>query len=211
MNTQRGQHINTFIAAIFIVFSLAVIVLIALGMDMLWQLIGGIFAVGLIMIGLASVGVMLVRVASDPVVKIISARLDMQHEANRHDEEYLRRGFVLDTSGYQQIEAPSDIPVSLQGITAEQLAEFKIHAVNLLALSKQEMGDTSNQVIPFYLARDNDYFKDVAVWTNGVRYLLANQMAAERYKGKKKLGTYLNAGTVGQALAALNRGTNGTQ
>lgn len=201
--TQRGPSLNIFIAMIVITLALAVIVLVALGNGMLWSLIGGVFAVGAILIGLASVGVALVRVASDPIVKIMSAKIDMQHEMNRHDEEYLKRGYVPEYSGYKQIEAPTDIPVSLQGITAEQLAEFKVHAVNLLALSKQEMGETSQQVIPFYLARDNDYFKDVAVWTNGVRYLIANQMAGERYKGKKKIGTFLNAGTVGQAYDAL--------
>lgn len=202
INTKRDP-ILTLAAILFAILTLALIVLVALGNGMLWSLIGGVFAVGLILIGLASVGVALVRVASDPIVKIMSAKIDMQHEINRHDEEYLKRGFVPEYSGYKQIEAPTDIPVSLQGITAEQLVEFKVHAVNLLALSKQEMGETSQQVIPFYLARDNDHFKDVAVWTNGVRYLLANKIAYEKYKGKKKEGTYLNAGTVGQAYDAL--------
>jgi hypothetical protein len=196
---QHGASINVVIAAIFVALSLAVLVLVALGLGMLWSLIGGVFAVGLILIGLSWIGVNLFSRYTEASIKAHTLKYD-------HIEHMAKLGYTITGAGYEPLqlpEPPADMPVSLQGITAEQLASFKIHAVNLLALSKQEMGETSGQVIPFYRARENDYFKDVAVWTNGVRYLIANQMAGERYKGNKKIGTFLNAGTVGQAYDLL--------
>lgn len=185
MNTTQRDPILTLVVMLFITLALAAIVLVALGNGMLWSLIGGVLAIGTILIGLTAVGVALVRVASDPVVKIISARIDMQHEANRHDEEYLKRGYVPIGAGYEPLqlpEPPEDLSVSLRGVTAEQLAEFKVHAVNLLALSKQEMGEESQQVLPSYRATENDYFKDGTSWTNAVQYLIANNIAYEKYK-----------------------------
>lgn len=207
MNTQpqRG-NLNIFLAAIFALLVVAGIVLAALSLNMLWSLIVGIAVAGAVVIGLAWIGVNLFSRFTDAVLKREALRFE-------HDEHVMKLGYLPLSRGimYQpiaQIEMPADVPVSLQGITAEQLAEFKIHAVNLLALSKQEMGDTSSQVIPFYRAKENDYFRDVAIWTNGVRYLIANKIAYERYKegqnGRKKIGTFLNAGTVGQAFEALN-------
>lgn len=201
--TQRGQHINVFIAAIFVALALAVIVLVALGMGMLWYLIGGVFAVGLITIGLSWVGVNLFSRYTEASIKAHSLKYD-------HIEHMAKLGYVPIGAGYEPLqlpEPPEDVSVSLRGVTAEQLAEFKIHAVNLLALSKQVMGETSQQVLPSYRATENDYFKDGTSWTSAVQYLIANSIAVERYKqgknGKKKIGTFLIAGTVGQAYDAL--------
>lgn len=186
--------------------ALSAIVLIAIGADRLWSLIGGVFVVGAIGVALAAVGVNLYSSMS----------------ASRAERERLRYDFIqsmaakgaLPNDGsfiplHALIEAPPDVPVSLQGITNDQLSEFKIHAINLLALSKQELGETSGQVLPFYRAKENEYFRDVAIWTNAVRYLLANHIAFEKYKkglnGEKKEGTFLYSGTVAQALGALNR------
>lgn len=203
INTTQRDPISILVVMIFITLALAAIVLVALGNGMLWSLIGGVFAVGLIAIGLSWIGVNLFSRYTEASIKAHSLKYD-------HIEHMAKLGYTMIGSGYEPLqlpEPPPDMPVSLSGITAEQLAEFKIHAINLLALSKQEMGETSQQVIPFYLARDNDYFKDVAVWTNGVRYLIANKIAEEKFKkgknGNKKIGTFLFAGTVGQAYDAL--------
>lgn len=98
MNTTQRDPILTLVVMLFITLALAAIVLVALGNGMLWSLIGGVLAIGMILIGLTAVGVALVRVASDPIVKIMSAKIDMQHEINRHDEEYLKRGYVPEYS-----------------------------------------------------------------------------------------------------------------
>ncbi len=186
---------------------IAIVVASAIGQDRLWSLIGGVAVLGAILILAGWV------IARNIVVPLLDAKT--KREAMHYDflQGMAAKGALPNDGSFiplHQLEAPADMPVSLQGITAEQLAEFKVHAVNLLALSKQVMGDTSGQVVPFYKAKENDYFRDVAIWTNGVRYLIANQMAREVYKegksGRRKVGTFLNAGTVAQAFDVLNRG-----
>jgi hypothetical protein len=192
------------IASFLSIFALMAIVALAIGTDRLVDLIGGVFAVGAIGVALAVVGVAL-------YTRMSASRATREELLYSHAEAMAKQGIMVNDrralcyAPIAQLDMPADVPVSLQGITQDQLAEFKIHAVNLLALSKQEMGENSGQVIPFYRARENDYFRDVAIWTNAVRFLIANNMAMERYKGNKKIGTFLNAGTVGQAFANLNR------
>jgi len=207
MNTQERISFNGLIVIAISVFAIAALVVAALAVGALWLLIGGVIVLGVITIALARVGVGLFSHYTDAALKRDTLRFG-------HIETVMKLGYLPEGGRVRyvpipQIEAPEDVPVSLQGITAEQLSEFKIHAVNLLALSKQEMGNTSGQVIPFRRARENDYFRDVAIWTNAVRYLLANKIAEEKYKegqnGKRKIGTFLMAGTVEQAFDALNR------
>jgi hypothetical protein len=209
MNTQPQQRLSvTGIAAIFgIAAVVAGIVLAALALGALWALIGGVVALGVISVALARVGVSLFSRYTDAALKRDTLRFG-------HIETVMKMGYLPEARNVRyvpmpQLEAPADVPVSLAGITNEQLAEFKIHAVNLLALSKQEMGENSGQVLPFYRAKENDYFRDVAVWTNAVRFLIANRIAVEQYKdgkqGRRKVGTFLVAGSVGQAFDNLNR------
>lgn len=180
----------------------AAIVLVAIGANRVVELVIGVFAVGAIGVALAAIGVNLYS-------RMSASRAEREALLYNHAEAMARQGVIINDpralaySPIAQLDMPADVPVSLQGITAEQLTEFKIHAVNLLALSRQKMGENSGQVIPFYRARENEYFRDVAIWTNAVRYLIANKIAGERYKGNKKIGTFLNAGTVAQAYAAL--------
>lgn len=205
MTTNR---IAAVIVSLMAIAALSAIVLVAIGADRLWSLIGGVFVVGAIGVALAAVGVALYS-------RMSASRAQREALLYNHAEQMAKHGIMvndrraLSYAPIAQIEAPEDVPVSLRGVTPEQLAEYKIHAINLLALSKQEMGETSGQVMPFYRARANPYFEDVEIWSNAVRYLVANSIAVERYKqgknGKKKEGTFLTSGTVGQALGALNR------
>lgn len=202
--TQRSQHLNVFLAAIFIALALAVIVLVALGLGVLWSLIGGFAVIGGVAIALGLI------VAKYIVIPFLNAKVKVDSARYDHIEHMAKLGYAPIGAGYEPLqlpEPPEDVSVSLRGVTAEQLAEFKVHAVNLLALSKQVMGETSQQVLPSYRATENDYFKDGISWTSAVQYLIANSIAVERYKqgknGKRKIGTFLIAGTVGQAYDAL--------
>ena len=206
MNTQQPQtRILPFLIGLAVVAAIGLIVLAAIGAGVLGWLLVGVVLLGIVAIGIANVGVNLFSRYTDASIKTRALQYG-------HIEYMAKIGYTQTGSGYVPLQLPEplpDIPVSLDGITAEQLREFKILAVNLLALSKQEMGDTSDQVIPYHRARSNEYFKDVAVWSNAVRYLLANKIATERYKngknGKKKEGTFMIVGTVGQAFEVLNR------
>lgn len=142
--TQRGQHINVFLAAIFIALALAVIVLVALGNGMLWSLIGGVFVVGLIVIGLAAVGVKLFSIWGDTKVKIDSARYDFyQNMASKG---------LLPTDGsfepIRQIAAPQQQGKSNNALQIFDFNPNDIHtaSVNYIMFSVALLGENGNRL-----------------------------------------------------------------
>src|SRR5512137_1219255 len=117
------------------------IVLGALSIGALWSLVAGFVVLGVTLIGLARVGVSLYSRYTDASLKRDTLRFG-------HIETVMKMGYLPEARNVRyvpmpQLEAPEDVPVSLRGVTREQLAEFKVHAVNLLALSKQELGANS--------------------------------------------------------------------
>jgi hypothetical protein len=197
------HSVNRFLLGVLIASSLSLIVIAAISANALPELIFGVVALGLISIGLATVGVNLFGRWSEAQWK--RDNLKLSHIENMADKGLIVTGRGVPT--YIALAAPDteDIPVSTQGITASTVAPYRQDALNLLALSKQVMGANSLQVVPYYKARKNDYFKDVAIWTGAVQFLLISQLAIERYDGKRKLGTFVNHGTVGQIYERMSK------
>ncbi len=184
---------------IIAISAIALIVFGALAMNALPALIIGVIVLGVISIALSWVG-----------VNLFSRYTDAQHKTKsllyNHIEKMAEKGYipVSDKVKYVALPAPQqgemDIPVSTSGETMSTVAQFQQDAYELLCLSKQVLGENQNQVAPYHKARKNEYFSDVAVWMRAVQFLLVHAIAEERYSGKKKLGTFLRSGTIGQAL-----------
>lgn len=201
MNNTQPRTINS--TAIFIAIIIAAVVVVVIGQaiagEQFWTLVGGFAVFSVLLVALAWIGIHLFNRYTETVLKRDALRYD-------HAQAMVKYGLLFNGSEYKELAPPEqDIPVSLNGITEAQLMEFQEDACNLLALSIQLMGENSQQVAPYYKARANDYFKDVAVWTNAVRFLLSRQYASERYKGGKKEGTFLTSGTVRQAWEKMKQ------
>jgi len=193
-----------FIVALVIVTAIALIVFAAITAGTLPTLVFGVVVLGLISIGLATVGVNLYARYADAQFKRDNLKLT-------HIERMADRGFLVSGRGvpnYLALPKPEseDIPVSTSGITQSTIAPYQEDAFELLALTVSEPGARdSTQVMPYHKARKNDYFKDPAIWMRAVQFLLVNQIAVERYEGKRKLGTFVLSGTVGQAYDRMKR------
>lgn len=202
--TESRFNLNIFLAVLFIGAVIAAIVMAALAFDVLWSLIGGVFVVGVIVVALAWIGVNLFSRWTDARIKDRAVKFE-------HVEHMAKIGYIPAGQGIRyeplRIAGPVDLAVSTRDVRASTVAAFRDDALNLLALSKQELGADSQQVLPYYKARQNEYFRDVKVWTQAVQYLLVHQIAWQDNDEGKQNGTFLQTGTIGQAYAML-RGDN---
>ena len=195
-----------FLIGIAITASLALIVLASISAGSLWSLIGGVIVLGVIAITLSWIGVTLFGRLTESRYKMRSLQYD-------HVEKAMRLGYQHVHAGYVLLPAPRtveyDIPVSIAGVSPQELIEYRDDAQNLVALSRQLIarGDVkrSDQIAPYHKARSSDFFRDVQIWTRAVQYLLANQMAKEGKDGERHLGTFCIAGTVDQLYERLCR------
>lgn len=193
---------NRLVIAAVSVLAVSLIVFVAISADMLGLLLFGVVLLGLISIGLSWVGVNLFSRYTEAQLKRDVVRFD--HIEAMADKGYLPMGRGI---AYKALPAPlfdTDIPVSVSGETASTISAYDTDAYELLVLSKKLLGENQTQIAPYHKARKDPYFADVAVWMRAVQYLLVHQMAVERYNGKRKEGTFLVAGTVGQALGKMH-------
>lgn len=203
------MNMNRFLLGLVIATAIALVVFAAISADKLLDLVGGIIALGVIAIALAWIGVKLYARWADAQHKRDSLKL--AHIERMADKGLLLTGRGVPTYTPLQLTEPEDVSVSVQGVTDSVVAPYQRDALELLALSKQIMpqGENSTQIAPFYKARQDSYFKDVAVWTSAVQFLLIKQLADERYKegknGRKKEGTFVRHGTVGQVYEMMRK------
>lgn len=197
------RNTSVFVISFVVASGLVLIVLASIVADALPALIAGVIVLGLITIGLSTIGVWL-------FVKFGAAKLKIDEERNRHVEAMADRGFLPRGARYEPalLDEPEDLPVSLSGEVDSTINAYRTDAIELLALSCLEMPmkRDSRQVMPYYKARKNQYFADVNVWMNAVKFLLMKQLAHEERRRGKNIGTFLNSGTVGAALDSLKRG-----
>jgi hypothetical protein len=205
MNQQERISFNAVVVAAICTSAVIVAVVAALAVDALPLLVIGAGLIGLIIIGLARVGVGLFSRYTEAALKRDALRFG-------HIETVMRMGYLPEGRNVRyspiapQLDTPSDIPVSVMGETASTVAAYSEDAINLLALSLQWQREASAdvmQVIPYHLARKHDYFRDVAVWIRATQFLLVNQIAVERLRGQRKLGTFVITGTVEQAYQRM--------
>lgn len=198
-----ARNTSLFVIAFIAAFGLVLIVLAAIAANALPALIAGVVVLGLIVISLSTIGVWL-------FVKLSGAKLKMNEESNRHVEAMADLGFLPRGGRYEptMLDEPEDLPVSLSGEVDSTIDAYRNDAIELLALSCLEMPmkRDSRQVMPYYKARKNQYFADVNVWMNAVKFLLMKRIAHEERRRGKNIGTFLNSGTVGVALDSLKRG-----
>lgn len=209
MNTQHERiGANAVILSLLALMVISGIVMAALAFDALLLLIGGIVVLGMIAIGLARIGVGLFSRYTDATLKRDALRFEHIETVMRIG--YLPEGGKVSYKPIRQLEAPSDIPVSVSGETASTVAAYSEDALNLLALSLQwqrETGADPTQVVPYHAARKSDYFRDVEIWMRAVQFLLVNQIGVERRQGNRKMGTFVISGTVEQAYYRMRGST----
>lgn len=197
------RNTSIFLIAFLVAFGVTLIVLAAIAAGALAALIAGVVVLGLILIGLSTIGVWL-------FVKFGAVKLKIDAERNRHVEAMADRGLLPRGGRYEpaMLDEPEDLPVSLSGEVDSTIDAYRNDAIELLALSCLEMPmkRDSRQVMPYYKARKNQYFADVNVWMNAVKFLLMKRIAHEERRRGKNIGTFLNSGTVGVALDNLKRG-----
>lgn len=197
------RNTSIFLIAFLVAFGITLIVLASIAAGALAALIAGVVVLGLILIGLSTIGVRL-------FVKFADAKLKIDEEQNRHVEAMADRGLLPRGGRYEpaMLDEPEDLPVSLTGEVDSTIDAYRNDAIELLALSCLEMPmkRDSRQVMPYYKARKNQYFADVNVWMNAVKFLLMKRIAHEERRRGKNIGTFLNSGTVGVALDNLKRG-----
>ena len=204
MNTSERIGFNAVVVMSIVGVVIAALVMAALAMDALWTLLLGFVALGLLIIALARVGVSLFARYTDAALKRDTLRYG--HIETVMKLGYLPEGGRVSYKPIPQIEAPTDIPVGIAGVTESTVAPYSEDALNLLALSLQwqrESNADQTQIAPYHVARKSDYFRDVAVWMRAVQFLLVNQIGTERMRGGRKMGTYVITGTVEQAYQRM--------
>lgn len=202
MNQDRDNtpRLVIIVAATLAAVGLILIVMLSILSDALLQLIAGVVVLGLITIALAAIGVVLFE-------KFGKTKVEIDKENHRYIEAMTRLGYPPNDNRFRTalLDEPEDLPVSTTGETDSTVNEYLNDAIELLALSGLEMPNKrdSQQIIPFYKARNNPYFADVNVWTNAVKYLLIKQKAYEKRVRNRHMGTFLYTGTVGELLDKL--------
>lgn len=193
-----------FLVSLASITAIGLIVFAAISAGALVWLILGILAISLIMR----------YILAETIERITNSRYKMIELNYNHIERVMKLGYQPNRAGYVMLPAPQidyepDIPVSIAGVSPQALTEYRTDAENLVALSKQlilqGIVKDKQQIAPYNQARKVDYFRDVAIWMNAVRYLMANQMAEERKRGNKHLGTFCIAGTVEQLYQRLRQ------
>lgn len=206
---------NRLIAVLLSLLTIAVlsaIVLVAIGADRLWSLIGGVFVIGLIGVALAVIGVAL-------YTRMSASRAEREELRYHHVEEMAKQGIivVVPNSGWSYDPVPrleasddNDIPISTSGITNSTVDQYFEDAYNLAALSAQWHRENHQpnpkQLAPWRVAKLNDYFRGgegLIRWQHGMAYFCLKMLAMETKVGGKSKGTFLNAATPEQMFQIM--------
>jgi hypothetical protein len=201
-----APRLNIFLAAIVVITAITLIVFAAITAGTLSTLIFGVVVLGLISIGLATVGVNLFARYAEAQWKRDNLKLT-------HIERMADRGFLVSGRGvptYLALQPPeieNDVPVGTSGVTNSTVDIYRDVAVELVALSKQIMPgkDKADQIATYRKAKaGHEMFRGgegFTTWQHACQYLLIKQYCKEKFDeatGKKKLGTFVISGTVGQ-------------
>lgn len=215
-NTQPTRPINyTFIfLSLIIGGSIAVVLISAIAGEQMGEVVKAIGVVCAFFVVALGIVALIVRLAADPVARIQTTFLDGQREANRHREKMAGLGLQSPRWGYVPLQLPPstiepDIPIAFPaGATETAVAPYNHEALEVVALSKQIMGERSDQIITYAKAKENNYFRGKAGyehWNNGCQWLTIHQYVEARKQGQKHLGTFCMSGTVGQLYDRLSK------
>ena len=199
-----------FLIGIAITAALALIILASISAGTLWSLIGGVIALGVIMIGLSWIGVTLFARLTESRYKMRSLQYD-------HIESVMRLGYQPGQAGYVMLPAPQtteyDIPISTSGETQSTIEAHRPDALELLALTKQwhatEKTSDKQQIIPHRYAKKDSYFAGETGferWHSGMIFLTLSSLADERKQGNRSLGTFARGCTATQLADRLLAG-----
>lgn len=197
--------------SLMVIAAITVVVALALGLNRLGDLIGGVFAVGAIVVALAAIGVNLYS-------RMSASRAQREELLFHHAEIMAKQGVMIDDRralNYRpipQLPAPddSDIPISTAGITNSTVDQYFEDALNLAALSAQwhreNHQQNPKQLAPWRVAKLNDYFRGgegLIKWQHGMAYFCLKLLAMEQKVGGKSRGTFLNASTPEQIFQVM--------
>lgn len=196
-------RLNYFLISIVIVSAITLVVFAAITAGSLLSLVVGVIVLGLISIGLASVGVNLFARYSEAQYKRDDLKLSfIEHMA---DKGILVEGRGVPTFKPLQLPEPeSDVPIGTSGQTDSTVSVYRDVAIELTALSKMVMPgkDKADQIAPYRTAKaQHEMFRGgegFTTYQHACQYLLIKQYCYEKMNGKRKLGTFVLSGTVGQ-------------
>lgn len=182
------------ISVLLIVLALAGVVMAAIAADRLGDLVLGLGIVGLIVIILASIGVLLFG-------KWGTVKIAIDQEHNRHTEEMFKHGALPSSNRYKLLPKPQveyDVPVDTSGETATSIIPYRQEAIELVALSVQwhqsDPQTDQTQIAPERIAKKlHEYFRGsdgFNKWQQAIKYLQIMRLADERKQGQKSLGTF---------------------
>lgn len=212
----RPINSTALFALLIIGGSIAVVLISAIAGEQLGDVVGAIAVFGAIFVATLAIVAIIIRLAADPVAKIQTTLLDGQREANRHVEKMASLGLQRPKWGYEPLQLPTitiepDIPIAFPGgATETAVAPYNHEALEVVALSKQIMGERAEQIIPYAKAKENDYFRGKAGyehWNNGCQWLSIHQYVEPRKQGQRHLGTFCihDIGTVGRLYDKLHQ------
>lgn len=132
------------VTVIFMVIAaLAVTVVIAIGLDRLWSLIGGFFAVGVILVALSAVGVTLYTRMSASRAKREKLRYDFL-------QAMAAKGALPNDGSFIPLHAQIAVPQAPQAQSISQIIfnpnALRESAVNLLLFSMRQCGPDQNRI-----------------------------------------------------------------
>lgn len=133
--------------SLLIIAAVSAVVLVAVGLDRIWSLIGGVFAVGVIAVALSAVGVAL-------YTRMSASRAERERLLYEHAQAMAKHGIMIDDKralAYKpmpqapQIAAPQAQKNQVSQIIFNQNA-LRESAVNLLLFSMRQCGPDQNRI-----------------------------------------------------------------
>jgi hypothetical protein len=206
MQTSTPRNINYFLIGIVVVTAITLVVFAAItaGSGVLLELIGGVIVLGVISIGLATVGVSL-------FTKWAKAQNDRDKEKHHHAEQMAEKGIVVTGNGFpdytwiqSQIAAPEQKQLPRHEWN-QDVEKWRMAGVELVALTIDMEGRESKKIISREKAQENDLFKSAGRVQNAFDFLGKNHLTYVQMAGGKQEGTYIqDSMNAGELMAILS-------
>ncbi len=188
MAKPQAQRTGLIIFGLFMAFCVALVVLIAIQQNVIWPLIIGFVIVSVALIAAAAAIVNKVAIPfMDARLKYVDARLE--HE---------RRTLEL------QLRYAHALPRPAQAVTTiPEVEPYRNLAIQLVALTRDLMGEDSTRIASREMAQDYDPFRGAKTWERAVEFLTAYGLVYQMLKGGRSEGTAIKQGMTARDLAEV--------
>jgi hypothetical protein len=176
------------IAALFIAFAVALVVLIAILQDVIWPLIVGFVIVAVALITAAA------AIVNKVAVPFMAARLKYVDVQLEHERRMLEL----------RLRHTPALPKPAQAVTVHPEVEpYRNLAIELIAVTRDLLGDDATRIASREKAQPYGSFRNHRQWEQAVSFLTAYGLVYQMVSGGKSEGTVIGKGRTAAELAQM--------